>query len=87
MADALAYLAEYSPGAVDIALDAIGPVGYGEEAEGEEVPFCINCNGSLAIVAADGPCYRHYRDTEDGDAQRYSADHPTVIGWRQPTRP
>ena len=87
MADALAYLAEYSPGALDIALDVIGPVGYGAEAEGEEVPFCINCNGSLAIFAADGLYYRHYRDTEDGDAERYSVDHTTVIGWRQPTRP
>jgi hypothetical protein len=36
---------------------------------------------------ADGPYYRHYRYAQDGDYQRHSVDHPTVIGWRQATRP
>jgi hypothetical protein len=39
------------------------------------------------MLAADGPYYRHYRETADGDAFRYSVDHRTVIGWRRPTGP
>jgi hypothetical protein len=34
---------------------------------------------------ADGPCYRHYGYGADGDYQRYSIDHLTVISWRQAT--
>jgi hypothetical protein len=87
MADALAYLAEYSPGALDVILDVIGPVGRVPDGEAYEEPFCVTCKAPLAMFAADGPYYRHYREAEDGDAHRYSVDHPTVIGWRRPTGP
>jgi hypothetical protein len=87
MSDALAYLAEYSPGALDIILDVIGPADRAPDSEGDDEPFCVTCGAPLAMFAADGLHYRHYRDTEDGDAQRYSVNHPTVIGWRQPTKP
>jgi hypothetical protein len=84
MADALAYLAEYSPGALDVALAVIGPGDRMLEGGAEDGPFCKTCNAPLGMFAADGPYYRHYRDTTDGDAQRYSVDHPTVIAWRPP---
>jgi hypothetical protein len=83
MADALTYLAEYSPGALDFILDAIGTAGRMLGSEAEDEPFCKTCNAPLGIFAADGPYYRHYRDAPDGDAHRYSVDHPTVITWRQ----
>jgi hypothetical protein len=83
MSYALAYLAEYSPGAFDDILDAIGPTGRVPDSDADEEPYCASCGATLAIFMDDGPCYRHYRDTDDGDAQRYSVDHPTTIGWRQ----
>ena len=87
MSHALTYLAEYSPAAFDTILDAIGPIGRLPDSEADEEPYCSACGAPLAIFLADGPYYRHYRDTNDGDAQRYSVDHPTLIGWRQATRP
>ena len=83
MADALTYLAEYSPGALDFILDVIGPADRMLEGGAEDEPFCKACNAPLGMFAADGPYYRHYRETKDGDAQRYSVDHPTDIAWRQ----
>ena len=88
MSCALAYLAEYSPGAFDAVLDAIGPIDCLPDSEADdEEPYCVSCGAPLGIFLLDGPYYRHYRDTQDGDRQRYTVDHPTVIGWRQTTRP
>lgn len=87
MADALAYFAEYSPGALDVILDVIESVGRVPDREADEEPFCITCQAPLEMFAADGPYYRDYHGTEGGDAHRYSADHQTVIGWHRPTRP
>ena len=87
MSYALAYLAEYSPGAFDAILDAIGPTGLLPDSEADEEPYCASCGATLAIFMDDGPYYRHYWETEDGDAQRYSVDHPTTIGWRQARDP
>ena len=87
MSYALAYLAEYSPGAFDAILDAIGPTDCLPDSEADEEPYCASCGAPLGIFVADGPYYRHYRDTQDGDRQRYSIDHPAVIGWRQTTEP
>ena len=87
MSYALAYLAEYSPGAFDAILDAIGPTGRLMDSEADEEPYCASCDAPLGIFLADGPYYRHYRDAQDGDRQRYSVDHPTLIDWRQTARP
>lgn len=87
MSYALAYLAEYSPGAFDAILEAIGPIGSVPDSEADEEPFCVACGALLGIFMADGPYYRHYSDTADGDARRYSVDHPTIIGWRQRSAP
>jgi hypothetical protein len=87
MSYALTYLAEYSPGAFDAILDAIGPTGQLPDSEADEEPYCGSCGAPLGIFTADGPYYRHYRDTADGYCQRYSVDHPTVISWRQATKP
>jgi hypothetical protein len=85
MTCALAYLAEYSPATFDTILDALGPADRIPGDEASEEPYCATCGAPLGIFLADGPFYRHYRDDED-DCQRYSVDHPTVIGWRA-TRP
>jgi hypothetical protein len=87
MSYALAYLAEFSPGAFDAILDAIGTTSPLPDSEADEEPYCTACGAPVAIFIADGTYYRHYRDVGDGDAQRYSVDHPTVIGWRRATRP
>ena len=87
MSYALAYLAEYSPSGFDAVLDAIGPTGRLPDSDADEEPYCASCAAPLGIFLADGPYYRHYRDTQDGDRERYSVDHPTVIGWRQTTGP
>ena len=87
MSCALAYLAEYSPAAFDTILDALGPADRPSDDEANEEPYCVTCGASLGIFMADGPYYRHYRDGEDGDYQRYSVDHPTIIGWRQAAMP
>lgn len=81
MAVALAYLAEYSPGALDAVLEAIGVSPLMDEREAHEAPFCLTCGAPLAIFRADGTSYRHYRES-DGDVERYDPGHPTVIGWR-----
>ena len=86
MTTALAYLAEYSPAALDTILDAIGPASPALQEEADEEPYCSACGAPLGIFAADGPYYRHYREM-NGDLQRYSVDHPTAIGWRQTTKP
>jgi hypothetical protein len=82
---ALTFLAEYSPATFDTILDALVSADHALDDEADEEPFCTTCGASLGIFMADGPCYRHYRDSEEDDYQRYSVDHPTVIGWRQPT--
>ena len=82
MSYALAHLAEYSPGAFDAILDAIGPTGQLSDRDADEEPYCATCGAPLGIFMADGPRYRHYRETRDGDYQRYSVDHSTVIRWR-----
>jgi hypothetical protein len=87
MSCALAYLAEYSPAAFDTVLDALGPTDPATEDDANEVPYCATCGAPLGVFIADSLYYRHYRDSEDGDYQRYSVDHPTVIAWRQATRP
>jgi hypothetical protein len=87
MADALAYLAEYSPATLDTILDVIGTPIPAPGSDLDEEPFCATCSAPLGVFTADGPYYRHYQQGEDGDSHRYSVDHPTVIGWRQRTEP
>ena len=89
MSDMLEYLCEYAPGAFDV-ID--GVVRAAEERRDQETgileePYCATCDAPLAVFAADGPDYRHYQETTDGDCHRFSVEHPTVIGWRQPTSP
>jgi hypothetical protein len=67
-------------------LDALDPADHAQE-DLSEAPYCVTCGSPIGIYMADGPYYRHYRDTEDGDHERYSVDHPTVVGWRQATSP
>jgi hypothetical protein len=85
MTFALTFLAEYSPATFDTILDALGPAD--RTPDDDEEPFCATCGAALGIFMADGPYYRHYRDAKDGDHLRYSVDHPTIIAWRQATRP
>ncbi len=87
MSDMLEYLCEYAPAAFDVIHDAVRAADHlrDQEAEAMEEPFCVACGAALAIFPADGPYYRHYRETTDGDCHRFSADHRTVIGWHQPT--
>jgi hypothetical protein len=87
MSYALAYLAEYSPATFDTILDALGPADRTPDDEANEEPFCATCGAPLGIFMADGPYYRHYRYGEDGDYERYSVDHPTIIGWCQAALP
>ena len=87
MSYALAYLAEYSPGAFDVILDAIGPTSQVPDSDVDEEPYCATCGAALGIFMEDGHYYRHYTETQHGDCQRYSVDHPTVVSWRQATRP
>ncbi len=89
MTDALAYLAEYSPATLDTILDGIidtpAPV---QGSDLDEELFCATCNAPLGVFTADGPYYRPYQQHgDDGETRRNSVDHPTVIAWRQPTRP
>ena len=86
MTCALTFLAEFSPAAFDTILDALGPADRTPDDETDEVPYCATCDAPLGIFMADGPYYRHYQETDD-DYQRYSADHPTVIGWRRAAQP
>jgi hypothetical protein len=87
MSYALAYLAEYAPAAFDTILDALSPVDHAPGEDTDEVPFCATCGAPLGIFMADGPYYRHYRYADDGDYQRYSDDHPTILAWRPTTCP
>ena len=93
MSDMLEYLCEYSPGAFDTILYAVraddDDLPYDDHSSQEsglvEEPYCVTCGTSIAIFAADGTGYRHYRESDDGDCERFTVDHPTVIGYRQPT--
>jgi hypothetical protein len=87
MSDMLEYLCEYAPAAFDVIDDAVQAADdqRDQEAEALEEPFCTACGTPLAIFSADGPHYRHYQETADGDCHRFTANHPTVIGWRQAT--
>jgi hypothetical protein len=82
----LEYLCEYAPAAFDVIHDSVQAAEdrHGREAQALEEPFCIACGVPLAIFPADGLYYRHYQETADGDCLRFSVEHPTVIGWRQP---
>jgi hypothetical protein len=81
MEDMLAYLCEYSPGVFDVIHDAV----RASVPEAPAEPYCVTCGSPVAIFAADGLSYRHYRETAGGDCLRFSAGHPTVLGWRQPS--
>ena len=90
----LEYLCEYAPGAFDVIDDAVRAARDREAKEAEtlqaetlEEPYCVPCGVPLAIFPAEGPHYRHYRETAGGDCIRFSVEHPTVIGWRQRTGP
>jgi hypothetical protein len=87
MSDMLEYLCEYAPGAFDVIDDAVrtGDDRRGQEADDFEEPYCVTCGAALAIFPADGPYYRHYRETDDGYCLRFRVEHATVLGWRQPT--
>ena len=84
MSCALEYLAEYSPAALDAILDIISAFPITQDENSAE-PYCTSCGAPLAIFFADGRGYRHYRQTGDGDLERYDSGHPPVIGWRHPT--
>jgi hypothetical protein len=87
MSDMLEYLCEYAPAAFDVIDGAVQAAegDRGPEPDALEEPFCVACDAPLAIFPADGLYYRHYRETADGDCHRFSVEHPTVLGWRQPT--
>jgi hypothetical protein len=87
MSDMLQYLCEYAPAAFDVIDEAVEAAEdrHSQEAETLEEPFCAACGAPLAVFPADGPYYRHYRETADGDCHRFSVEHPTVLGWRQST--
>lgn len=84
MSDMLEYLCTYSPATFDIINDfmlaASGHLGLAGE-DGEE-PFCAECGSPVAIFLYDGPNYRHYRETPDGECHRWDPAHQTVIAWR-----
>jgi hypothetical protein len=86
MTHALTYLAEYSPATFDTILDTLGPADHTPDDANEE-PFCATCGAPLGIFVTDGPYYRHYHETEDGDHHRYTVDHPTTLAWRQAATP
>jgi hypothetical protein len=86
MWDMLEYLCEYAPGAFDVIDDVVQAADSHRDQEADvlEEPFCATCGTPLAVFPADGPYYRHYRETTDGDCRRFSVDHPTVLSWRRP---
>jgi hypothetical protein len=86
MWDMLEYLCEYAPGAFDV-IDSVVQAADDlrqQEEEAPEEPFCAVCGTPLAVFPSDGPYYRHYQETADGDCHRFSVDHPTVLDWREP---
>lgn len=87
MSDMLEFLCEYAPGAFDVIDDAVQAAEHerSQAAGPLEEPYCVTCAAPLAVFPADGLDYRHYRETDDGDCLRFSAEHATVLGWRQPT--
>jgi hypothetical protein len=82
MSCALRFLIEYSPATFDTLLDVIGSKRPGGDDEANEEPFCASCGAPVGMFAADGLGYRHYREVPNGEAERYDAGHPVVIGWR-----
>jgi len=83
MGDLLEYLCEYSPGMFDVIHDSV----RAQAPEAPDEPYCVTCGSPVAIFAADGMGYRHYRETADGDCLRLRPGHPLALGWRRRAGP
>lgn len=80
IADALAFLACYSPAVFGTVLAATEPSTASREPEAE--PFCTVCSARAGIFLSRSRDWMHYRGDGVTEAEPYEAGHDIVIGWR-----
>ena len=82
---ALEFLIGYQPRAFDAAANAVEPASPARAPEQE--PYCIRCGLPVALFAAHGNDYMHFKGTLTpvSKPRPCRADHKPVVGWRPAT--